>query len=108
MNEQQQQRYNVELSIDEIVLHGFAQHDRHAIKEAIQTELTRLLMEQGVSPTLNQGHEAAKVDAGTITVQPGMRPDAIGTQVARSIYKGIGSLDATSEGSTDKTKGYRL
>ena len=91
MNKQEpQKRYNVELYIDEIVLHGFAQRDRQAICEAIQTELTRLIMQQGVASTLNQGHAVAKIDAGTVMVQPGMQPDAIGTQVAHSIYKGLG------------------
>ena len=39
--------YNIELHIEELVLHGFSPRDRDAIGEAVQRELTRLFVEQG-------------------------------------------------------------
>jgi hypothetical protein len=33
----------IEVLIDEIVLHGFAPHERHALGDAIRVELARLL-----------------------------------------------------------------
>ena len=45
---------NIELEIDELVLHGVAPTDRVAVGEAVQHELTRLLTERGVPPSLEQ------------------------------------------------------
>ncbi len=36
--------YNIELHIEELVLHGFSPNDRHAIGEAVQRELTPTAM----------------------------------------------------------------
>lgn len=88
--EARQTAYNVELHIDEIVLHGFAHRDRYTIQEAIQDELTRLIASSGIPSSLHGGNEAARLDAGTVTVQKGMPPDAIGRQVAHAVYQGLG------------------
>lgn len=82
--------YNIELHIEELVLHGFSPNDRHAIGEAIQSELTRLFLEQGVHASLSQGFEAERVDGGSFNVKPGARAGAIGAQVAQSVYGGLG------------------
>jgi hypothetical protein len=82
-----QKRVSIEVQIDEIILHGFAQRDRHIIGDAIQSELVRLIAEQGVPSSIQPGREAARLDAGTFALQYGMRPDAIGMQVAQAIYK---------------------
>jgi hypothetical protein len=37
----------IELHIEELVLHGFAAHDRHAIHDAIVSQLTTLLAAPG-------------------------------------------------------------
>lgn len=39
---------NVELHIEQLVLHGFAPSDRYRIGAAIQQELARLLAQQGI------------------------------------------------------------
>lgn len=88
--EAHQTAYNVELHIDEIVLHGFAHRDRYVIHEAIQSELTRLIAENGLPSSSRQGGDAARLDAGAVTVQKGMPPDAIGRQVAYAVYRGLG------------------
>ena len=46
---------NIELHIEELVLHGFEPGDRHRIGEAIERELARLFAEQGTPPSLAQG-----------------------------------------------------
>jgi hypothetical protein len=81
--------HNIELHIEELVLHGFAPKDRHAIGEAIQRELTRLFAEQGVPQSFGRGYEAARLDGGAFHVKPGSKADAIGTQVAQSVYGGL-------------------
>ncbi|GAC1356121.1 MAG: hypothetical protein NVS4B11_00440 [Ktedonobacteraceae bacterium] len=81
--------YNIELHIEELVLHGFSSADRHAIGEAVQRELTRLLTEQGIHPAMTQGHEAARVKGGTFNMQQGAKADTVGTQVAQSVYGGL-------------------
>lgn len=88
--------YNVELHIDEIVLYGFAHRDRYAIQEAIQRELTRLIGERGIAASFLQGSDAERLDAGTVTIQQGMPPDAIGTQVAQTVYRGLEQRNAQS------------
>ena len=82
-------RHNIELHIEELVLHGFAPGDRYAIGEAVQRELTRLFAEQGVHPALAKGRQIERVDGGAFHVRRGSRADAIGTQVAQSVYGGL-------------------
>lgn len=80
---------NLELHIEELVLHGFKPGDRHAISDAVQVELTRLLTEQGVSSSLAQGVEVPRIDGGSFNVKANSKPNAIGTHVAESVYKGM-------------------
>jgi hypothetical protein len=84
-------RPNVELHIEELVLHGFAPADRYRIGEAIQSELARLLAEGGVPPALAQGSEIASLNGGAFTVALGAKAPAIGAQVAQSVYGGLGN-----------------
>ena len=80
----------VELYIEELVLRGFAGGDRHEIRAAVQQELTRLLTEQGIPPSLMEGRSIARLDGGSVEVAPDATPEVIGTQIARSIYGGFG------------------
>ncbi len=80
---------HIELHIEELVLHGFERKDRYAIGEAIQHELTRLLTEQGVHPSLGQRYKVARVDGGTFDVKQGTKAETIGMHVARTVYRGL-------------------
>ena len=82
--------YNIELHIEELVLHGFSPGDRDAIGAAIQGELARLFAEQGAHPALQQTHAVEKVDGGSFTMRAGAKVTTIGTQVAQSVYGGLG------------------
>ena len=75
----------VELHIEELVLHGFASGDRYRIAEAVQSELTRLLAEQGASPASDVA--VARLDGGVFEVSPGSKPEAVGRQVAQAIHR---------------------
>ena len=82
-------RANVELNIEELVLHGFSPGDRHRIGEAVQMELARLFAEQGASPSLARGGESEKIDGGSFNISKGSRAETVGAQVARSVYGGL-------------------
>jgi len=80
---------NLELRIDELVLHGFEPGDRYRIGEAVERELTRLFAEQGTPPSLAQGREVTRLDGGAFEAAPGSRAEAIGAQMARMVYGGL-------------------
>lgn len=82
--------YNIELHIEELVLHGFATRDRDAIGAAVQHELTRLCAEQGMHPALSKHYEVEKLDGGSFAMKPGAKAQTIGVQVAQSVYGGLG------------------
>jgi hypothetical protein len=81
---------NIELHIEELVLHGFSPGDRYRIGEAVEQELTRLLADRGVSQSLARGGEIGSVDGGAFEVAPGSRADVVGAQVAKAVYGGLG------------------
>ena len=76
---------DVELRIEELVLHGFPSGDRHRIAEEIQRELTRLANVGGVS----EGAKSLAIrnlDGGAIHVNPGK---TAGAEIARAVYGAI-------------------
>jgi hypothetical protein len=79
----------IRLHIDELVLYGFPPVDRYRIAESVQAELARLLAEQGVPASLEQGGSIARLDGGAFDLTPDARPDRIGAQVAQGIYGGL-------------------
>ena len=84
-----QPRRAVEVQIEELVLHGFAPGDRRAIAEAVQHELAQLI-EAGQLP-LTQGNSVAlkRIDAGAFQVKADSKPASSGTQIARSVVRGL-------------------
>lgn len=80
---------NVELYIDELVLHGFPPGDHHRIGDAVERELIRLFAEQGISPSLGQDSEVARLDSGAFEAKPGLGTEAIGIQVAQTVHWGL-------------------
>lgn len=81
---------NVELHIEELVLHGFSPGDRYRIGEAVEQELSRLLADRGVPESLERGGEVASVDGGAFEVAPGSKAEVVGAQVAKAVYEGLG------------------
>lgn len=99
---------NIELHINELVLHGFERGDRYRIGEALQQELLRQLSEQGIAQGfLQQGH-ARHLDAGAIQIQQGGHAESIGRQVAQAVYASVSgepSRRTASAGDTLKGNG---
>jgi hypothetical protein len=80
---------NIELHIDELILHGFTSADRLAIGAAVEHALTQLLAERGLPPVLRQNGAVAQCDGGSFTVAATGGFEALGAQVARAIYEGF-------------------
>jgi len=86
-------RPNIKLHIEELALHGFAAGDRYSIAAAVERELSRLLTKQFADPgslsLWNSNTEAARLDAGAFQVDPGSKPNSIGTQIAQAVHGGL-------------------
>jgi hypothetical protein len=80
---------NINLHIEELVLHGFAPGDRHRIGDAVERELRRLLIEQGVPASLTREGSSDRIDAGSFDFAPGTKAETIGVHVAKVLYSGF-------------------
>jgi hypothetical protein len=80
----------VELHIEELILHGFKEGDRYRIAEALTSELSRLFSLGPIPESLSEGLDVEGIDAGSFrtSVEPG--PHNIGMGAARKIYGGLG------------------
>lgn len=82
----------VELHIEELVLHGFPPGDRYAIADAVERELTRLLGGVGAVELARKSMQVVQLDAGSFKVAPGSRSATVGAQVAQALYGNLASL----------------
>jgi len=76
----------VDIRIDELVLHGFPHGDRYRIARGIEKELTRLISEDGIPAAFTRNADRPVLDAGPIDIESGTRPDVVGSRVARAVY----------------------
>jgi hypothetical protein len=76
---------NLEVLVEELVLHGFAPADRYRIGEAVERELDRLITQQGVAPALMES-ETENIDGGAFELKPNLGAESIGVQVAQTVY----------------------
>lgn len=79
----------VEVHIEELVLHGFAPGDRHAISEAVQHELTQLIGQGQLPVSPGNSVVLKQIDAGTFQVKAGSKPENNGTQIAKAVYRSM-------------------
>lgn len=80
---------NIEVHIEELVLHGFASGARYRISEAVEQELQRLFVEQGASTSLMQGGEIVHLSGGSINIVSPAKDEVIGAHVAHAVYGGL-------------------
>jgi hypothetical protein len=80
---------NIELHIEELILHDFAGSDHSSIGEAIKSELSRLFTEQGVPPSLERGGRIDSLKGGDFKITPGPSAEVTGARVARAVYGGL-------------------
>lgn len=83
-------RANIELHIDELVLHGFSPGNRYRIADAVERELTSRLTEYGWPASVLNNVEIAYLDAGALEFETNARPETIGTHVGQSVYQALG------------------
>ena len=80
---------NIELHIDELVLRGLPGAQRDHIAAAVEAELQRLLDESGLPPSLAEGARLPEVQLDNLRLAAGVKPAAIGVQVAGAIYQNL-------------------
>lgn len=84
-----QARHSVKVHIEELVLHGFAPSDRHAIAHAVEGELTRLMSEGGLPGSPARSLTLGRINGGAFKVKAGAKPQAAGTQIAQAVYQSL-------------------
>lgn len=86
---------NLSVHIEELVLHGFAPVDRHAIAEAVERELSHLLARGSSEPfayeSLQHDLVQASVDGGSFHVAANSTPSSIGSRIAWAVHGGLTS-----------------
>ena len=86
---------DLDLRIEELVLHGFARIDRHQVAGAIERELVRLLSEPAAHDRLRRHGatdgraDADRLDGGSFIVPHDATAQAVGIQVAQAIWRGM-------------------
>jgi hypothetical protein len=84
---------NINLHIERLILDGLPmeRHQAPSVQAAVEAELTRLLSENGLAADLQSGGTIPSIRANGIQSTAGSTPRQIGTQVAQSVYSGIGN-----------------
>jgi hypothetical protein len=77
----------IELHIEELILHGFPPDRRYAIAQAIEMKLTRLLTEQKIPAALKQDGIVRSINAGSIHINNESKSEATGNKIANAVYK---------------------
>ena len=83
---------NIQVDIERLVLDGInlSYRERQQLRAGLEAELGRLLAEGGLSTRLLDGGALRSVPAGAIEWTPGRDPEALGKQIAQSVYEGMG------------------
>lgn len=79
---------DIDIQIDELVLHGFSATDAPHIQAAVERELSRLFSARQF-PVLSAPAEVARLNAGSFSHPPQASADSIGSQIAQSVFTGI-------------------
>jgi hypothetical protein len=83
---------NITVHIDRMVLDGIdiPPAQRPLLQAAVEGELARMLAVGGLSNDLASGGARPRVPGGLIQWEKGNDASHLGTQIARSVYGGIG------------------
>jgi hypothetical protein len=82
-------RPNVELHIEELVLHGFAAGGSRAIAAAIEAELGRMLTANGLPRAFAGSTSIDTLDGGSFEARGDAPPQAMGNDIARAVHGGF-------------------
>jgi hypothetical protein len=78
---------SVVVEIDELILEGFAPSEKYRIADAVQQELARLLLAQGLNVTHSAETEQLRVNAAGINPRGARATN--GEHIARAVYEGL-------------------
>jgi hypothetical protein len=83
---------NIRLHIEHLVLEGLPMSRAQGaqVKAAVEAELSRLLLEHGVAGEFRSGIVVPSVNAAAMHVPRRATPGALGTEIARSVFSGVG------------------
>lgn len=76
----------IEVHIEELVLHGFAAGTRWNVADALENELRDLLVTRGIPPAWQPSPE--RIDAGAMHADLAARPATLGAEIARAVHQG--------------------
>lgn len=79
---------NLELHIEQLVLHGFGPELVHGLGAVVEQELQRLLAQQQPT-TFAKDAALARIDAGTFRLTPGAGTQQLGAALAQAIHAGM-------------------
>jgi hypothetical protein len=74
----------IDVHIEELVLHGFARAARDLIGAELERTLSTLLVERGLPPSWQRNPE--RIDACTVHRNPPMPPVTTGEHIAHAIH----------------------
>lgn len=80
---------SVTIHIEELVLHGFAPHDRGRIAVAVEQELTRLLSEKGIPRLLKKSLTVDRLASGSFHAKGQVKPQTTGMRIAETVYESL-------------------
>jgi hypothetical protein len=83
---------NIEVQIDEFVLHGFSVTDRYILGDAFLLEIEQMLNAPASYTFLQQDATLSVVNAGKIAFPSNIRPTSVGKQVARAVYRSLNNV----------------
>jgi hypothetical protein len=75
---------DIQVRIDELILHGFSAAQRYAIGDAVSSELETRLRESGVNAATSR--DIPWLRAQTSPLAAGQKPLEVGAQVARAVH----------------------
>jgi hypothetical protein len=83
---------NISVIVDRLILDGISlpNTQRQILQSSVETELGRLLTENGLSVELIAGVAMPRVSAGSIHRNLDTGPTQMGQQIAQAVYRGIG------------------
>ncbi len=86
-------RPNIHLHIERLILDGLPIERSQGpfVQAAVEAELSRLLTENGLAPNLHTDGAMPNVHANAIQLTASSNPAQVGTQIAQSVYGGIGN-----------------
>ena len=85
---------SIEFNINELVLRGVDAGERQRIKDAVQSELTRLLTEQGLPVDLTKASRE-RLDGGAISLNRNLAAATTGGRIAEAVYRGITNAESS-------------